>query len=155
MKCDIGINIWRTTYILILYKYELFKTERSSYTYLFLKTFQDKICTMTSMRTDPIQLIKVLAMDEAMLDFALPAFLRLLGGCTVHCHKYVNILTIRYIHSIDNFKITVILQALSTRPPSKAETTDGSRSSHKTFPHRQKLHWAHKRPQHARKDIRM
>ncbi|PZC74653.1 hypothetical protein B5X24_HaOG207372 [Helicoverpa armigera] len=46
---------------------------------------EDKICTMASMRTDPIQLIKVLAKDEATLDFALPAFLRLLGGCTAYC----------------------------------------------------------------------
>ncbi|XP_022818493.1 uncharacterized protein LOC111350985 isoform X1 [Spodoptera litura] len=48
---------------------------------------KDTICNMTSMKTDPIQLIKVLAMDEASLEFALPAFLRLLGGCTVYCTK--------------------------------------------------------------------
>ncbi|XP_050552580.1 uncharacterized protein LOC118277056 isoform X2 [Spodoptera frugiperda] len=48
---------------------------------------KDTICNMTSMETDPIELIKVLAMDEASLEFALPAFLRLLGGCSVYCTK--------------------------------------------------------------------
>uniref|UniRef100_A0A2A4JV87 Uncharacterized protein n=1 Tax=Heliothis virescens TaxID=7102 RepID=A0A2A4JV87_HELVI len=48
---------------------------------------EDRICSMASMRTDPIQLIKVLAMDEATLDFALPAFLRLLGECTTYCNQ--------------------------------------------------------------------
>ncbi|KAF9411484.1 hypothetical protein HW555_009725 [Spodoptera exigua] len=48
---------------------------------------EDTICNITSMKTDPIQLIKVLAMDEASLEFALPAFLRLLGGCNVYCTK--------------------------------------------------------------------
>ncbi|KAH9637394.1 hypothetical protein HF086_012007 [Spodoptera exigua] len=57
-------------------------------TLLLLKDIkEDTICNITSMKTDPIQLIKVLAMDEASLEFALPAFLRLLGGCNVYCTK--------------------------------------------------------------------
>ncbi|XP_026728261.1 uncharacterized protein LOC113494224 isoform X2 [Trichoplusia ni] len=46
---------------------------------------QEKICDMNSMRIDPIELIKILAMDEATMSFALPAFLRLLGGCSSYC----------------------------------------------------------------------
>lgn len=45
-------------------------------------------CNMTTMTTDPIQLIKILAVDEASLEFALPAFLRLIGECSAHCTKY-------------------------------------------------------------------
>ncbi|CAD0205178.1 unnamed protein product [Chrysodeixis includens] len=46
---------------------------------------QERICDMNSMRTDPIELIKNLATDEATMSFALPAFLRLLGGCSSYC----------------------------------------------------------------------
>ncbi|XP_075985413.1 uncharacterized protein LOC142982671 [Anticarsia gemmatalis] len=46
---------------------------------------EETTCNMTDMETDPIQLIKTLAMDEASLEFALPAFLRLIGGCSAHC----------------------------------------------------------------------
>ncbi|CAB3249690.1 unnamed protein product [Arctia plantaginis] len=44
-------------------------------------------CNMTTMATDPIQLIKILAVEEASLEFALPAFLRLMGECSAHCSK--------------------------------------------------------------------
>ncbi|XP_052759199.1 uncharacterized protein LOC128202541 [Galleria mellonella] len=45
----------------------------------------DKICNMTSMKLDPLQLVNTLAMEEASLEFSLPGFLRLLNSCSFHC----------------------------------------------------------------------
>ncbi|XP_028162409.1 uncharacterized protein LOC114354302 [Ostrinia furnacalis] len=45
------------------------------------------ICNMSSMKADPVQLIKTIAMEDASLEFALPGFLRLLGACSVYCQR--------------------------------------------------------------------
>ncbi|XP_059055647.1 uncharacterized protein LOC131849571 isoform X2 [Achroia grisella] len=42
------------------------------------------ICNMSSMKADPLQLVKTLAMEEASLEFSLPGFLRLLNSCSFH-----------------------------------------------------------------------
>ncbi|RVE46347.1 hypothetical protein evm_008970 [Chilo suppressalis] len=44
------------------------------------------ICNMSAMRTDPVQLIKLVAMEAVSLEFALPGFLRLLGACSYYCN---------------------------------------------------------------------
>ncbi|XP_030031693.2 uncharacterized protein LOC115448411 isoform X2 [Manduca sexta] len=48
---------------------------------------EDKVCNMTEMKADPLQLIKILAMEEASLEFALPGFLRLLNSCSSYCSR--------------------------------------------------------------------
>ncbi|KAI5638378.1 hypothetical protein NE865_09012 [Phthorimaea operculella] len=44
-----------------------------------------KICRLRDMQADPVKLVKILASEEASLEFALPAFLRLLGTCNSLC----------------------------------------------------------------------
>ncbi|CAK1543554.1 unnamed protein product [Leptosia nina] len=45
------------------------------------------ICTMSDMKADPLQLIKVLAQEKSVLDFALPGFLILISNCNAHCQR--------------------------------------------------------------------
>lgn len=40
---------------------------------------------------DPLKLIKIIAMEDASLSFALPGFLRLLNACSRYCDEYVDI----------------------------------------------------------------
>ncbi|KAJ2941294.1 hypothetical protein O0L34_g3492 [Tuta absoluta] len=44
-----------------------------------------KICGLRDMKVDPVKLVKILASEEASMEFALPAFLRLLGSCNSLC----------------------------------------------------------------------
>lgn len=43
---------------------------------------------MTAMEVNPLELIQLLAMEEASMDFALPGFLRLLNKCFSYCNRY-------------------------------------------------------------------
>ncbi|CAH2057173.1 unnamed protein product, partial [Iphiclides podalirius] len=48
---------------------------------------EDKICNLTSMKTDPLELIKILSQENASIQFALPGFLRLLNSCSSYCSQ--------------------------------------------------------------------
>ncbi|CAH2057174.1 unnamed protein product, partial [Iphiclides podalirius] len=48
---------------------------------------KDKICNLTSMKTDPLELIKILSQENASIQFALPGFLRLLNSCSSYCSQ--------------------------------------------------------------------
>ncbi|KAL4716441.1 hypothetical protein ACJJTC_015869 [Scirpophaga incertulas] len=47
----------------------------------------DQICKLSAMKIDPVDLIKVLAMELASLEYALPSFLRLLDACSLYCNS--------------------------------------------------------------------
>ncbi|XP_049880322.1 uncharacterized protein LOC126376818 [Pectinophora gossypiella] len=48
----------------------------------------DTICNIESMKEDPVKLVKILASEEASLEFALPGFLRLLDACSAYCVRF-------------------------------------------------------------------
>ncbi|XP_073962701.1 uncharacterized protein isoform X2 [Choristoneura fumiferana] len=52
-----------------------------------LGLLQGKVCNIEDMNADPIQLIRILAMEKVSLEFALPGFLRLLNACAGHCSR--------------------------------------------------------------------
>ncbi|XP_068625251.1 uncharacterized protein [Battus philenor] len=69
---------------------------------------EEKICNLTSMTPDPLELIKVLAQENASLQFALPGFLRLLSACSYYCSPshYENYIK-RTPHPISDLELVV------------------------------------------------
>ncbi|XP_037874009.1 uncharacterized protein LOC105841503 isoform X2 [Bombyx mori] len=48
------------------------------------------VCNIAALKMDPLKLIKIIAMEDASLSFALPGFLRLLNACSRYCDESPN-----------------------------------------------------------------
>ncbi|KAJ0171465.1 hypothetical protein K1T71_013015 [Dendrolimus kikuchii] len=48
---------------------------------------ENMVCNMTGAKADPLHFVKLLSVEEASLEFALPGFLILLGSCSNYCKK--------------------------------------------------------------------
>ncbi|XP_045505657.1 uncharacterized protein LOC123702040 [Colias croceus] len=49
---------------------------------------EDRICSLSDMKSDPLQLIKLISEEKSSLHFTLPGFLILLHSCNMHCSRY-------------------------------------------------------------------
>ncbi|XP_014368284.2 uncharacterized protein LOC106718647 [Papilio machaon] len=48
---------------------------------------EEKICSLSLMKSDPLELIITLAQENVSLEFALPGFLRSLSACSYYCSQ--------------------------------------------------------------------